>query len=446
MKKAAWWVLAGAQLLIVVGCWFRFHAHHPLGNLLTGDAVGRLLAWGRLAGLLAVLAILFQLMLIGRVRWVERSYGMDRLTRLHHVVGFALLLLLLLHPVLLTLGHSRQAEVGYWAQAVDFIKTWKGLLSAVAGLSLVAAASVFSVLVLLRRVRYERWYATHLVLYFAFGLTFLHQVVSGSDFTDHPAFRYYWFALYAFVLVSLLGYRFVRPLRAFARHRFVVTRVVPEAGDVTSVYIGGKELEAFRVEAGQFMIVRFLAKGFRWEAHPFSMSCFPDGRQLRLSVKRLGDFTRRIPELKPGTPVLIDGPHGIFTSRVCASGKVLLIAGGIGITPIRSLAEEMAGAGRDVVLIYGNRNSETLVFRSELEELAARAGGRLRLVNVMSDDPAWPGEKGRVDRERIARLVPDLSGRDVYLCGPPLMMKGVRAALAGLGVPATRIHHERFAL
>jgi predicted ferric reductase len=438
--------LAGAQLATVVGCWLWFHTHHAMGNLLTGDATGQLLAWGRLAGLLAVLAILFQLILVGRVRWVERSFGMDRLTRLHHGVGFALVLLLLLHPVLVTCGHAQESDVSYGAQLADFCKTWRGLLSAVIGLSLMMAASVFSVLVLLKRVRYELWYATHLVLYVAFGLTVLHQVVSGSDFTDHPAFKVYWVTLYAFVLANLLGYRLIRPLLAFARHRFVISRVVPEAGDVTSVYMDGKNLEAFRVEAGQFMIVRFLAKGFRGEAHPFSMSCFPDGKQLRLSIKRLGDFTRRIPELKPGTPVLIDGPHGVFSSRSCSSEKVLLIAGGIGITPIRALAEEMVGTGREVVLIYGNRNSETLVFKGELDELAARAGAKLRLVYVMSDEPAWAGEKGRVDRERIARLVPDLADRDIYLCGPPVMMKGVRTALASLGVPSARVHDERFAL
>ena len=446
LKKTALRALAWAQLLIVVGCWFQFHAHHPMGNLLTGDPVGKLLAYGRLAGLLAVLAILFQILLVGRVRWVERSFGLDRLTRLHHVVGFALILLLLLHPVLLAMGHGLQAGLGFWEQMADFCKTWPGVLAAAIGLGLMLATTVFSVLLVMKRMRYELWHATHLSLYVAFGLAFLHQVATGSDFTDHPAFRYYWYALYAFVLLNLLFYRLAKPWLLFARHRFVVTRVVPESADVTSVYVGGRNLQAYLVEAGQFMIVRFLAQGFRWQAHPFSISSLPDGRQLRLSIKQLGDYTRRIPELKPGTPVLLDGPHGIFTSRTCRSDRVLLIAGGIGITPIRALAEEMAGSPRDVVLIYGNRNSQALVFKNELDELAARSAGRLRVVCVLSDDPAWPGEKGRIDRDRIARLVPDLSERDIYICGPPAMMKGVRAALARLGVPPRRIHFERFAL
>ena len=435
-----------AQLLAVVGSWAWFHVHHPLGNLLTGDSIGRLLAWGRLAGLLAGLALLFQLVLIGRVRWVERCCGLDRLTRLHHILGFALLPLLFLHLLLVTLGHAAQADVGYWAQTVDFFKTWRGLLAGGMGLALMVAAAGFSALVLMKRLRYEAWYATHLALYAAFALVFWHQVVAGSDFTDHPAFKYYWVALTAFALASLVAYRFARPAALLSKHRFVVERLVAESSEVTSVYIGGRGLSSFRVEAGQFLIVRFLASGFRWEAHPFSVSCCPDGQRLRLSVKAVGDFTRRIPELKPGTPVLIDGPHGAFTSRACVSDRALLIAGGIGITPVRALAEEWAAAGRDAVVVYGNRNAATLVFRAELEALVARSQGKLRVHYVMSDDPAWAGEAGRVDRERLVRLVPDLLARDVYLCGPPPMMRGVRAALSELGFPRAHLHDERFAL
>lgn len=268
----------------------------------------------------------------------------------------------------------------------------------------------------------------------------------GSDFTDNRWFAAYWYLLYGFTFANLAVYRVGRPLGFFFRHRFAVARLTPESGDVTSVAIEGRNLAAFPVQAGQFMIVRFLAPGFRWEAHPFSMSCRPDGKQIRLTIKALGDFTRRIPQLKPGTPVLIDGPHGVFTARSCRSPRVLMIAGGIGITPIRSLAEELLAAGREVILIYGNRNRASVVFEKELDDLAAAASGRLRVVHVMSDDPAWLGEKGRVDRERLARLVPDVREREVYLCGPPVMMKAVRTALAGLGVPGRLLHYERFAL
>ncbi len=446
MKKAARLFAVAVPILIVVGFWLWSHTQSPMGNSLSGDVPDKLLAWGRLTGLLAVCAILFQFALIGRVRWVEQAFGMDRLTRLDHIVGFAMILLLVAHPILVTFGHAMQAETGYWAQSFDFCKTWEGLLSAYVGLALLFAASVASVLVLVKRMPYGRWYATHLVLYAAFGLTVLHQVEVGSDLTAHAGFRAYWYALYAGALAFLVLYRFVRPLALLARHRFAVTRIVPEADDVTSIYLGGKALKRFPAAAGQFLIVRFLAKGYYWEAHPFSLSRPPDGEQLRLTIKRLGDFTRRIPQLKPGTPVLIEGPFGVFTARGCASAKVLLIAGGIGITPIRSLAEELVATGREVTLIYANRTRASTVFGQELEELAGRSNGRLTLILVMSDEAAWAGPKGRVDRALLARLVPDAQSRDAFICGPHPMMKSVRAALTGLGVASSRIHDERFAL
>lgn len=446
MSRLTWPAFAGVQALTVVGAWLWLQTHHPLGNLLAGDAELQLLAWGRLAGLLAAFLILLQAALISRVRSVGRAFGFDRLTHAHHVLGFALAALLALHPVLITLGHAKQADVGYFAQTLDFWKNWRGVAAAIVGTALLLAALVPSALVLLKRMRYEAWHASHLVVYVGAGLAFLHQVASGSDFTDHPAFRFYWCALSGGVLAALLHGRLVHPLALLRRHRFTVQRVVAESDDVVSVTIGGRDLQALRAEAGQFVIVRFLAPGFRWEAHPFSLSRAPGGDALRLSIKRLGDFTRRIPELKPGTPVVVDGPHGRLTLRACRSDKLLLIAGGIGITPVRALAEEAVAAGRDTLLVYGNRTAAGIVFRQELEALSAASGGRLRVTNVLSHEPEWAGERGYVDRERLARLAPDIRERDVVLCGPPPMMAGVRRALSELGVPAAHVHCERFAL
>lgn len=156
--------------------------------------------------------------------------------------------------------------------------------------------------------------------------------------------------------------------------------------------------------------------------------------------------TRRVPSLRPGTPVVVDGPHGGLTSARCASPKALLVAGGIGITLLRALAEEMARAGRDAVLVYANRNLAGLVFKRELDELAGRSAGRLRVVYVLSDEAGWTGERGRVDGARLARLVPDLRERDVFLCGPRPLMRDLRRAASASGVPSARIHDERFAL
>ncbi|HCE45282.1 MAG TPA: oxidoreductase [Lentisphaeria bacterium] len=446
MKKFGWLILLGSQFAIVAGFWSYDHVNHMMGNQLTGDAVGQYLAYGRLAGLLAVLGILFQLMLIGRIKWLEQAFGLDRMAHLHHFTGFAIVVFLAAHPFLVTTGHSMQSGMSRIDQYIDFCRNWDDVLAAVIGVAIMSASIFFSILVMRKWVKYEIWYYSHLTLYVAVALVFGHQFEVGTDLVGNRLFSGYWYALYAFVFANLIHYRILRPIIFYMRHRFAVDKLVSETGDVTSVYIEGRGMEFFPVEAGQFMIVRFWAKGFRWEAHPFSMSIRPDGRKIRLSIKASGDFTRRIPGLKPGTPVFIDGPHGIFTSASCSSSKVLLIAGGIGITPIRALAEEMSAAGRDVILIYANRSRSSIVFEKELDELVEKSKGNLKIVHVLSDDPEWAGEKGRLDKEKISRFVPDIPEREVFLCGPPMMMKLVRASLSELNVPKARIHFEKFAL
>ena len=446
MQIIGWFALLASQVLAIGGFWFWHHWHHPMGNQLLGDAAGQLLAWGRLAGLLAAFGCLLQITLVGRSRWVERAFGLDRLTRIHHATGLTLVILLVAHPVLVTVGHARMADLTVWAQLADFWRTWTDVLQASIGLAVLLAAIGLSVAIVRRHLRYETWHATHLAIYIALALAFGHQIAIGGDLAGKPVFRAYWLAIYAGTFLNLLWGRVARPLRDFRRHRFEVAALTPETADVTSVHIRGRNLDRFRAEAGQFVLVRFLAPGVRWETHPFSISQPPDGQEIRLTIKQLGDFTRRIPALSPGTRVVIDGPHGIFTARRAQSPKVLMIAGGIGITPIRSVAEVLLAAGREIVLIYGNRDRASVALYDELEHLSSFSGGRLRVTHVMSADPNWPGEKGRVDGACLARLAPDLLERDIYLCGPPPMMRLVRAALHAVGVASERIFDERFAL
>ena len=444
MKKIAILMLILAQVLVVIGFWAWDHINHPLGNMLTGPVVGQYLAYGRLAGLMVALVILLQLLMIGRVAWIEQIFGLDQLSRIHHVTGFSLIIFLLAHPLLVTAGHAMQAEVGLVAQFLDFIKTWDDILPALIGVVILLVAVMGSLAIVRRCVSFEAWHGLHFLLYLAIALIIGHQLVLGHDLTGNPLFLIYWCGLYLFVLGNLLVYRIGRPLWNYRVHRFRVARLVPESADVTSVYIEGRAMNRFRMEGGQFVLVRFLARGFRWQAHPFSLSMPPNGETVRLTIKQLGDYTRQIPQLKPGTPVIIDGPHGIFTARRTTSAKVLLIAGGIGITPIRAMAGRLLEAGRDVLLLYANRNAAGVVFRNEIEELTAAFPARFKVVYVMSDEPSWPGEKGFLDAERMTRLVPDLKERDAYLCGPPPMMKKVRIILRQQG--AKRIFYERFSL
>ena len=179
-----------------------------------------------------------------------------------------------------------------------------------------------------------------------------------------------------------------------------------------------------------------------WQAHPFSISAVPDGRQLRITVKNIGDFTSGVHALRPGTPVLVDGPFGKFTQPP-ASTKVLLIAGGIGITPIRPLAEDMAANGFDVRLLYRAHGEGDLVFKKELDALAAHYGVRIDYL-VTQTSGRQSNRDSWFSPTTMRRLIPDIADRVVYMCGPSGMMADLRTSLAALAVPAERIRTEVF--
>jgi len=443
LKKSGLAALLLAPIAALVLFWLKNTAHNPLGNLLAQDAPMLLLALGRLSGLLAVYGILVQLIIIGRVAWVEQVFGMDRLSRLHHALGAGIIILILAHPLCLGFSYARQLDVTFWAQIKDFVLNWDDVGFALIGFCVFVTAIFISHSMIRKRMRYETWYFTHLLLYIAIGLSIGHQFEVGGDFTANSTFKFFWTALYAFTGLNLIYYRFFRPARLFLKHNFYVAGLYRETDDVTSVVIKGRDMDKLTAMPGQFIIVRFLAPGFWREAHPFSISARPDGQKIRISIKKSGDFTARVPEIKTGTKVLIDGPHGILTPQNAERDKILLIAGGIGITPLFSLAEDFLKDGRDTILFYSNRTRASMAFGGDLTGMAS-ASKCFKLVPVISADPSWQGETGHIDRDKIYRLAPDVIERDVFVCGPPMMMKGVLSALRSMGVPRAQIHSERF--
>jgi predicted ferric reductase len=209
---------------------------------------------------------------------------------------------------------------------------------------------------------------------------------------------------------------------------------------VVSLRITGRRLERLRARGGQFFLWRFLDGPGAWEAHPFSLSESPDGRSLRITVKELGDFTGRMGDLEPGTRVAAEGPFGVFTADARRTEKVLLIAGGIGITPIRALVDELRG---DVVVVHRVLSVEDAVLRDELEALAR--DGRISL-HVVAGDHATDDGRNLLSAEHLRALVPDVVERDVFLCGPPAMTEVIERVLRAARVPRRHVHVERFAL
>jgi predicted ferric reductase len=442
ITPAQWLAVACLIHVVALGvAWW----HGSSGLLFNGEG-GLAVALGRLAGLLVASGVLLQLVLVSRLPWIEPSMGGDRLYRLHRRLGFTIGSLFLAHPALLTAGYARRHQLSAGRQFMEFAADWPTRL-AIAAFVVIALMVASSTPVIRRRLTYETWHAGHLAMYAAIVMALLHQA-NGAEIAGQTWWACYWVALHTAVVGGLVVFRAGRPLVTSARHRFRVDRIVPESDDVTSVYLTGRQLDRFTFRPGQYAIVAFVSKG-RWSPHPFSFSAAANGQFLRLSIKAAGDFTDRIRDLTPGTFTLLEGPLGAFTAAADRDDKYLMVAGGIGITPIRALIESLAAAGRDIVLVYSVKAASDLVFAAELRALTARCYFILSRSNRTAGAAGAAGsgaghEGGRIDAGMLARLVPDVRDREVFICGPQPMMKAVAAALSGLQVRESSIHYEQF--
>jgi predicted ferric reductase len=401
-----------------------------------------LIGIGQLFGLLAAGCALLQFMLMGRAVWVERAFGLERLAKFHRLNGLATITFILIHPTLLLIGYAQLGKVSLLKQEITFLTQFQDVWMAAIAATLFVAVVFTSIYIVRKHLRYEQWYWVHLMVYAAILLAFSHQIHVGGSFISSQAFVVYWWCLYIFVGLNVLIGRFLLPLYGHLRYGFKVDEIVRETADTVSIYLRGRHTEHFKMNPGQFIIIWIPIKGFWLEEHPFSLSMLPKDGRLRITPKAVGDYTTKLPNLAPGTPVVVSGPYGHFTPFT-AVHKRLYIAGGVGITPLRAMIEAQDSI-TDSVLVYGNKTSADIIFAAELDQY--RITRKLDIHHVISNEPAYQGETGYVDTARVERLVPDFREREVYLCGPPVMMNGLIAGLTAAGLPHEHLHYERFAL
>jgi predicted ferric reductase len=425
-------VLVGVVLVNVAIVEFLF--------MTAGTGKNSVLTVAKFFGLHAALIMMLQLVLVARLPWLDRRLGMDRLTSWHRWVGFTLLWTVITHATLVVLGYARldQAPV---------LRTFLGLAGVVASLlgmcaaAIVIAVAISSVRYARRRMRYETWHAVHMALYLAVLIALVHQLLEGTTFASSPLAAAYWWTLWALVVIALVLGRVVMPLRRNAFHQFRVAAVVPEADNVVSVHVTGRHLERLPARAGQFFIWRFPGHNHWWQANPFSLSAAPDGRTLRLTAKAVGDTSAGLRNLPVGGRVFAEGPYGAFTALHQVTNGMLLVAGGVGITPIRALLEETTGSA---VVLYRVHAMADAVLLPELHALARQRGAQVHVLIGRTGAGSPPNTP--FDPQRLLALVPDIVARDVFVCGPPAMTDAVLRSVRALNVPRAQVHAERFSL
>ena len=409
------------------------------------------------AGTLAFVWLCWQLILVARLKFVERFCGQDALIRFHVVMGAAALGLGGIHAGLIDeqTGSGLQGglgNVGIYVLLVMMIISAL-LLTDFLVRFFMPLKKARDMVLKLARLDYRVLLWGHSVLLLGIAMLLGHvMLVPGEGLLRFKAAMAAYFGLG----VLALAYRVVYRRWRLAKRPWVVAAVRAEPGDVHTVELAPSKGRCFAHKPGQFLYFRPLESKLRSEEHPFTIASAPDReRGVAISVKGLGDFTRSLAKLRPGDKVAVDGPYGRFSHHHSpGEGELVFLAGGIGVTPFLSMlgSLEAESFARPARLIWGARRQGDLFRLRQLSDMAARHPG-FSFHPVLSRDKEWPGLTGRVNCElleillakRHACLVDDAGReREFFVCAAPSAMNALIRALKSLSVPKQRIHAERF--
>lgn len=387
--------------------------------------------------------LILQPVLAARLKFLDRIFGLDVIYLFHQVMGMLAGLVLVSGFTLMLMANARHPA----------LFTMPGLLFMGAAIFAAITLIVTSLLREGLHIHFERWRRLHNVLALStLGLSF------GGGLSLAIAFgslvmAILWLALLvvgasAYVFHKILGPHFRR------QHLFEITDVKQETHNVWTLELTPPPgVSRFNFLPGQFQFLTFFGDhGIAVEEHPFTISSNPAQKGFHASsIKESGDFTANIGKAKPGDKVAVQAPFGRFSYALYPDEKdLVLIAGGIGITPFISMLRHMRDVGSDisVLLLYANRIERDIAFKSELDEIASGTAPRLKIIHVLSRaDESWRGEKGHIDQALLTRYLEGKAGdKSFYVCGPPPMMTKIIATLIGLGAVSKRVRSERFAL
>lgn len=394
-------------------------------------------------GFIGLAMMAMQFALTARIRFVEASYGIDLILQFHRYTSVISFLFILLHPIILFIDNLKTLQLLNFSQA-----PWRAKAAIIATLAL-----VFIVITSIGRKRlkipYEPWRMVHgflAVTSVGFGLG---HALGVGKYLGLFWEQVVWVGIIFTTLWLLVYVRVIKPL-FMLKKPYLVEAVIPQRGDVWSLVLQPRGHEGIRFQPGQFAWITLQISPFRRREHPFSIASSAEHPQrLEFGIKAVGDFTKTIKDVQPGTKAFLDGPYGVFTTdRYENTAGFVFIAGGIGITPILSMLLTLAERNdeRPMSLIYSSKTWEEVTYREKIAALASKLN--LTILHVLRKPPqGWSGETGYIDKQLLQQYIPERPAtRNYFICAVPKMMERVEIALHDLGVPVTHIHLEHYNL
>ncbi|HBW29985.1 MAG TPA: oxidoreductase [Nostoc sp. UBA8866] len=402
-----------------------------------------LLEFSAALGFIGLAMMAMQFALTARINRIEASYGVDLILQFHRYTSIVAFLFLLAHPIILFINNPETLQLLNFFQA-----PWRARAAVIATLALIAII-VTSIWRKQLNIGYENWRIAHgilAVIIVSFGLGHVLGVLNYLSLFWKAVI---WTGIAIAALWLLIYIRLVKPY-FMLKKPYLVEAVIPQRGNVWNLVLRPRGHQGIYFQPGQFAWLTLEISPFRMREHPFSIACSAEhSDRLEFGIKALGDFTKTIKDVKPGTKAFLDGPYGVFTTdRYENTAGFVFIAGGIGITPIISMLFTLAERKdeRPLLLIYASKNWEDITYREEIEALTDKLD--LTVIHVLKEPPEdWSGESGYVDQQLLERYIPKRPAtRNYFICAAPKMMDQVEIYLHNLEVPITNIHMEHYNL
>jgi predicted ferric reductase len=453
LNNIAGWLLTLLACLVPVYYWIHLN---PFSNVHTMAAA--MISLGRVTGLVGMVLYALNLLYATRLRFLESLFGgLNRVYIAHHILGGFALIFLSLHPLFLGLrliqisflqvsllllpnglapfGALFNTHSPYHAQV---LQQWAITFGIIAFWGMVGLLLVTFFI----QIPYRIWLVTHKLLGVFFIIGALHLIFITSDSTNSMPLRTYMLTLTAIGIASYI-YRLFAGKILVRHYRYEVQEVTATGGDVVKISMLPLG-QRMTYKPGQFVFIRFLGAGdlgISQEWHPFSISSGSNDASLQIAVKALGDYSKTLANMQYGTVAEIEGAYGKFSYIEYKNRDLIWVAGGIGITPFLSMARSLPDNGYRIDLYYSMKTSSEAIDWPALYDLAMARQGQFRIIPYVSDK-----QQGRLSADFIEQTSGGLTGKDIYICGPPMMMKSLRKQFKDKSVPGTSIHTEEFAM
>lgn len=397
--------------------------------------------FGVALGFVGLAMLCLQSVLTARYPKLSGAVGQDTMLQFHRQTGLVAFGFVVAHPVVLLLADS-----GYW----EFLDPRVNFLRAIFLIFVVFALPALIVTSLWREtfhLPYQWWRLGHGALAMMILVVGLVHITRVHHYLADPWKQALWIAMGTASVGSILYVRALKPLRV-RRHPYRLVEVSPAASRTWTLTLEPEDGPALGFRAGQFAFLTLADTPFSLEQHPFTIASSAERHdRLEFAVKELGDYTDTIGTTSLGQVGFVDGPYGSLQLPSDTSAGMLMIAGGIGISPVMSMLRTLRDRRHDapLVVLYAADRIDDLAYDAELDDLARHLS--LTVVRVLRHPPPeWDGERGVVDAALLGRYLTsdDAATWHVVLCGPPPMMDTAERALRDRGVPLDRIHSERF--